>query len=136
LLSQIPCASMLMKCPFEVIIEEKEWFHYYKPGDYWITGIMSGVPGRLYQFSFSKPPTHQLKSVEPSLDTSRLSAKLLSQIPCASMLMKCPFEVIIEEKEWFHYYKAGDYWITGIMSGVPGRLYQFLFSKPPTHELK
>ncbi|KAG8127699.1 hypothetical protein E2320_014593, partial [Naja naja] len=46
LLSQIPCASMLMKCPFEVIIEEKEWFHYYKPGDYWITGIMSGVAGR------------------------------------------------------------------------------------------
>ncbi|KAG8147990.1 hypothetical protein E2320_023050, partial [Naja naja] len=42
LLSQIPCASMLMKCPFEVIIEEKEWFHYYKPGDYWITGITSG----------------------------------------------------------------------------------------------
>ncbi|KAG8127692.1 hypothetical protein E2320_014578, partial [Naja naja] len=63
LLSQIPCASMLMKCPFKVIIEEKEWFHYYKPGDYWITGIMSGVLARLYQFSFSKPPTHQLKRV-------------------------------------------------------------------------
>ncbi|KAG8127700.1 hypothetical protein E2320_014590, partial [Naja naja] len=47
LLSQIPCASMLMKCPFEVIIEEKEWFHYYKPGDYWITGIMSGVAGTI-----------------------------------------------------------------------------------------
>ncbi|KAG8147989.1 hypothetical protein E2320_023047, partial [Naja naja] len=58
---KVPCASMLMKCPFEVIIEEKEWFHYYKPGDYWITGIMSGVTGLLYQFSFSKPPTHQLK---------------------------------------------------------------------------
>ncbi|XP_058023691.1 vomeronasal type-2 receptor 26-like [Ahaetulla prasina] len=53
---------MLVKCPFKVIIEEKEWFHYYKPGDYWITGIMSGILARLYQFSFSKPPTHQLKS--------------------------------------------------------------------------
>ncbi|XP_070790374.1 vomeronasal type-2 receptor 26-like [Pituophis catenifer annectens] len=51
-----------MKCPFKVIIEEKEWFHYYKPGDYWITGIMSGIIALLYQFSFSKPPTHQLKS--------------------------------------------------------------------------
>ncbi|XP_070790403.1 vomeronasal type-2 receptor 26-like [Pituophis catenifer annectens] len=51
-----------MKCPFKVIIEEKEWFHYYKPGDYWITGIMSGVIALLYPFSFSKPPTHQLKS--------------------------------------------------------------------------
>ncbi|KAL7986364.1 hypothetical protein Chor_011530 [Crotalus horridus] len=61
LLSQIPCAYMLMKCPLKVIIEEKEWFHYYKPGDYLITGIMSGIGSRLYQFSFSKPPTHQLK---------------------------------------------------------------------------
>ncbi|XP_060547619.1 uncharacterized protein LOC117656217 [Pantherophis guttatus] len=61
-LSQIPCASTLMKCPFKVIIEEKEWFHYYKPGDYWITGIMSGIGALLYPFSFSKPPTHQLKS--------------------------------------------------------------------------
>ncbi|XP_060547592.1 vomeronasal type-2 receptor 1-like [Pantherophis guttatus] len=61
-LSQIPCASTLMKCPFKVIIEENEWFHYYKPGDYWITGIMSGMVSLLYQFSFSKPPTHQLKS--------------------------------------------------------------------------
>ncbi|XP_058023692.1 vomeronasal type-2 receptor 26-like [Ahaetulla prasina] len=52
---------MLVKCPFKVIIEEKEWFHYYKPGDYWITGIMSGILARLYQFSFSKPPIHQLK---------------------------------------------------------------------------
>ncbi|XP_070790368.1 vomeronasal type-2 receptor 26-like [Pituophis catenifer annectens] len=51
-----------MKCPFKVIIEEKEWFHYYKLGDYWITGIMSGILARLYQFSFSNPPTHQLKS--------------------------------------------------------------------------
>ncbi|XP_070790364.1 vomeronasal type-2 receptor 26-like [Pituophis catenifer annectens] len=51
-----------MKCPFKVIIEEKEWFHYYKPGDYWITGIMSGILARLYPLSFSKPPTHQLKS--------------------------------------------------------------------------
>ncbi|XP_060546573.1 taste receptor type 1 member 2-like [Pantherophis guttatus] len=51
-----------MKCPFKVIIEEKEWFHYYKPGDYWITGIMSGIIARLHQFSFSEPPTHQLKS--------------------------------------------------------------------------
>ncbi|KAL7986366.1 hypothetical protein Chor_011532 [Crotalus horridus] len=62
LLSQIPCAYILMKCPLKVIIEEKEWFHYYKPGDYLITGIMSGIVSRLYQFSFSKPPTHQLKS--------------------------------------------------------------------------
>ncbi|XP_034260214.1 taste receptor type 1 member 2-like [Pantherophis guttatus] len=61
-LSQIPCASTLMKCPFKVIIEEKEWFHYYKPGDYWITGIMSGLVASLYQFSFSKLPTNQLKS--------------------------------------------------------------------------
>ncbi|XP_034264275.2 vomeronasal type-2 receptor 1-like [Pantherophis guttatus] len=61
-LSQIPCAGTLMKCPFKVIIEEKEWFHYYKPGDYWITGIMSGILARLYPLSFSKPPTHQLKS--------------------------------------------------------------------------
>ncbi|XP_060547604.1 vomeronasal type-2 receptor 26-like [Pantherophis guttatus] len=61
-LSQIPCASTLMKCPFKVIIEEKEWFHYYKPGDYWITGIMSRLISRLYSFSFSEPPTHQLKS--------------------------------------------------------------------------
>ncbi|XP_070592745.1 vomeronasal type-2 receptor 26-like [Erythrolamprus reginae] len=53
---------MLMKCPLKVIIEEKEWFLYYKPGDYWITGIMSGIGARSYQFSFSKPPTHQLKS--------------------------------------------------------------------------
>ncbi|XP_070592744.1 vomeronasal type-2 receptor 26-like [Erythrolamprus reginae] len=53
---------MLMKCPLKMIIEEKEWFHYYKPGDYWITGIMSGIIARLYQFSFSKPPTCQLKS--------------------------------------------------------------------------
>ncbi|XP_034260203.2 vomeronasal type-2 receptor 26-like [Pantherophis guttatus] len=60
-LSQIPCASTLMKCPFKVIIEEKEWFHYYKPGDYWITGIMSGLVARLYPFSFSEPPTYQLK---------------------------------------------------------------------------
>ncbi|KAL7986365.1 hypothetical protein Chor_011531 [Crotalus horridus] len=62
LLSQIPCAYMLMKCPLKVIIEEKECFHYYKPGDYLITGILSGTLSRLYQFSFSKPPTHQLKS--------------------------------------------------------------------------
>ncbi|XP_070592765.1 vomeronasal type-2 receptor 26-like [Erythrolamprus reginae] len=54
--------SMLMKCPLKVIIEEKEWFHYYKPGDYWITGIMSRHGSVLYQFSFSKPPTHDLKS--------------------------------------------------------------------------
>ncbi|KAG8147986.1 hypothetical protein E2320_023046 [Naja naja] len=66
LLSQIPCASMLVKCPFKVKIEEKEWFHYYKPGDYWITGIMSGISARLYQCSFFKPPTHQLKSPGPS----------------------------------------------------------------------
>ncbi|XP_060547601.1 vomeronasal type-2 receptor 26-like [Pantherophis guttatus] len=52
----------LMKCPFKVVIEEKEWFHYYKPGDYWIMGIMSGIVARLYQFSFSKPPTRQLES--------------------------------------------------------------------------
>ncbi|XP_070790394.1 vomeronasal type-2 receptor 26-like [Pituophis catenifer annectens] len=51
-----------MKCPFKVIIEENEWFHYYKPGDYWITGIMSALVVPLYPFSFSKPPTHQLKS--------------------------------------------------------------------------
>ncbi|XP_032094785.1 taste receptor type 1 member 2-like [Thamnophis elegans] len=61
-ISQIPCASMLVKCPFKVIIEEKEWFHYYKPGDYWITAIMYGMSSRLYEFSFSKPPTHQLIS--------------------------------------------------------------------------
>ncbi|XP_070592770.1 vomeronasal type-2 receptor 26-like [Erythrolamprus reginae] len=53
---------MLMKCPLKVIIEEKEWFHYYKPGDYWITGIMSRHGAVLYQFSFSNPPTHELKS--------------------------------------------------------------------------
>ncbi|XP_070790402.1 vomeronasal type-2 receptor 26-like [Pituophis catenifer annectens] len=51
-----------MKCPFKVIVEENEWFHYYKPGDYWITGIMSALVVPLYPFSFSKPPTHQLKS--------------------------------------------------------------------------
>ncbi|XP_070790399.1 vomeronasal type-2 receptor 26-like [Pituophis catenifer annectens] len=51
-----------MKCPFKVIVEENEWFHYYKPGDYWITGIMSALVVLLYPFSFSKPPTHQLKS--------------------------------------------------------------------------
>ncbi|XP_060547559.1 taste receptor type 1 member 2-like [Pantherophis guttatus] len=61
-LSQIPCASTLMKCPFKVIIEENECFHYYKPGDYWITGIMSEIIALLYPFSFSKPPIHQLKS--------------------------------------------------------------------------
>ncbi|XP_070790396.1 vomeronasal type-2 receptor 26-like [Pituophis catenifer annectens] len=60
--SAILTASTLMKCPFKVIIEENEWFHYYKPGDYWITGIMSEIGGLLYPFSFSKPPTHQLKS--------------------------------------------------------------------------
>ncbi|XP_070790393.1 vomeronasal type-2 receptor 26-like [Pituophis catenifer annectens] len=52
----------LMKCPFKVIIEENECFHYYKPGDYWITGIMSEIIALLYPFSFSKPPIHQLKS--------------------------------------------------------------------------
>ncbi|KAL7986368.1 hypothetical protein Chor_011534 [Crotalus horridus] len=98
LLSQIPCAYMLMKCPLKVIIEEKEWFHYYKPGDYLITGIMSGIVSRLYQFSFSKPPTHQLKSHNLEIIIGRISS---GTIPEANMKTGARDTLMQEKWEMF-----------------------------------
>ncbi|KAG6539627.1 type-2 vomeronasal receptor [Crotalus adamanteus] len=61
LLSKFPCATMLIKCPLKVIIEEKKEFNYYKPGNYLISGITSGMISQLYPYVFSKPPSHRLK---------------------------------------------------------------------------
>ncbi|KAG8127684.1 hypothetical protein E2320_014572, partial [Naja naja] len=62
LLSQFPCATMLVKCPLKLTEEDNKGFHYYKTGDYLITGITSKIFSILYPYDFSKSPTHRLES--------------------------------------------------------------------------
>ncbi|XP_032095067.1 vomeronasal type-2 receptor 26-like [Thamnophis elegans] len=57
---------MLRKCPLKLTKEENKGFHYYKPGDYLITGITSKIFSVYYPYDFSKSPTHKLKSMKTS----------------------------------------------------------------------
>ncbi|XP_070592739.1 vomeronasal type-2 receptor 26-like [Erythrolamprus reginae] len=63
LVFHFPC-SMLTKCPLNVQKDAKHKFHYYKPGDFLITGIISTSSTFLQPYKFFKPPKHTFVSIK------------------------------------------------------------------------
>ncbi|XP_070592738.1 vomeronasal type-2 receptor 26-like [Erythrolamprus reginae] len=55
---------MLTKCPLNVQKDEKHKFHYYKPGDFLITGIISTSSTVFQPYIFFKPPKHMFVSIK------------------------------------------------------------------------
>ncbi|ETE56826.1 hypothetical protein L345_17462, partial [Ophiophagus hannah] len=61
---------------------------------------------------------------------------LVSHFPCGMLMTKCSLNVQKEEKLKFHYYKSGDFLISGIISTSGAVFKPYVFFTPPNHRFQ
>ncbi|XP_070790359.1 vomeronasal type-2 receptor 26-like [Pituophis catenifer annectens] len=64
LVSHFPCGTLMTKCPLNVQKDDKHKFHYYKTGDFLISGIISTSSAVFQPYTFFKPPNHRFVSTK------------------------------------------------------------------------